>query len=47
MGSTCGAAREGDEGPQGFRYYFVSSFESLLSVGSVFICNILSMGYIL
>ena len=46
MGGTCGVAREG-EGPQGVSFYFVSSFESLLLVGSVFICNILSMGCIL
>ena len=34
MGGTCGVAREG-EGPQGVSFYFVSSFESLLLVGSV------------
>ena len=45
MGGTCGVAREG-EGPQGVSFYFVSSLGSLHLVGSVFICNILSMGCI-
>ena len=44
MGGTCGVARE--EGPQGVSFYFVSSLGSLHLVGSIFICNILSMGCI-
>ena len=45
MGGTCGVARE-REGPQGASFYFVSSLGSLHLEGSVFICNILSMGCI-
>ena len=46
MGGTCGVARE-REGPQGVSFYFVSSLGSLHLVGSVFICNILSMAVFL
>ena len=45
MGGTCGVTRE-REGPQGVSFCFVSSLGSLHLVGSVFICNILSMGCI-